>query len=90
MSSSFSLMDMGLDRPLRLAARVLLSRRPFAAAFEPEPTERFTESFANGSALAGPSPILRLHEKKRDTLMSISFLLAEDMGLEPTGLLHLT
>ena len=81
-TARFSLLDMGLDRPLRLAARVLLSRRPFAAAFEPEPTERFTGSFADGSALAGPSPNLATDKKKRDTQMSISFLLAEDMGLE--------
>ncbi len=83
--------DMGLDRPLRLAACVLLSRRPSAGAFEPEPAGRFTEPSACASALSGPSPTHRSENRKKTHLVrQVFFLLAEDMGLEPTGLLHLT
>ena len=58
--------DMGLDRPLRLTACVLLSRRPSADAFEPEPAGRSTGPSSYASALSGPSPILPLSEMKRD------------------------
>ena len=58
-------------------------------AFEPEPAERFTESSADGSALTGPSP-RDIYKKYNNTQKGVIVFMAEDMGLEPTGLLHLT
>ena len=80
---------MGLDRPLRLSACVLPSRQPSAAAFEPESAERFTESSADGSALTSSSP-RDIYKKYNNTQKGVIVFMAEDMGLEPTGLLHLT
>lgn len=54
-----------------------------------EDAERFTGSSADGSALTGPSPC-DIYKKQNNTPKGCYFHLAEDMGLEPTGLLHLT
>ena len=72
---------MGLDRPLRLSACVLPSRQPSAAAFEPEPAERFTESSADDSALTGPSP-RDIYKKYNNTQKGVIVFMAEDMGLD--------
>ena len=80
--------DMGLDRVLRFACTLRPCRLPATA------DQRLLESppdfLADASALTGPSPILLQDIKKCLSYWTGNFLMAEDMGLEPTGLLHLT
>ena len=58
---------------------------------DPLPVRAFTGRSHNGRALSGSSPMSCSTMIAKETGISLSLLLlAEDMGLEPTGLLRLT